>query len=102
MVDSGLQTHACLLSRFSYILLCVILWTVARPALLSVGFSRQEYWTGLPLLQGIFPTQGSNPGFDLTSPALAGGFFTTGVYIEKSALFLAFQQLISRHQSLPS
>ena len=32
---------------------------------LSVGFSRQEYWSGLPchaLLQGIFPVQGSNPG----------------------------------------
>ena len=29
---------------------------------LSIGFSRQEYWSGLPfLLQGIFPTQGSNP-----------------------------------------
>ena len=35
--------------------------TVACPALPSMGFSRQEYWRGLPL-QGIFPTQGSNPG----------------------------------------
>ena len=42
------------------------------------GFSRQEYCRGChALLQGIFPTQGieSTP---LTSPALAGGFFTTG------------------------
>ena len=38
------------------------LWTVIYQATLSVGFSRQEYWSGLPtLLQGIFPTQGSNP-----------------------------------------
>ena len=38
-------------------------WTVARQAPLSMGFSRQEYWSGLPfLLQGIFLTQGSNPG----------------------------------------
>ena len=38
-------------------------WTVAHQAPLSMGFSRQEYWSGLPfLLQGIFPTQGSNPG----------------------------------------
>ena len=37
--------------------------TVAHQAPLSVGFSRQEYWSGLhSLLQGIFPTQGSNPG----------------------------------------
>ena len=50
-------------------------WTVAHQAPLSMGFSRQEYW-GLchGLLQGIFPTQGSNP--PLLSPALAGGFFT--------------------------
>ena len=35
---------------------------VAHQVPLSVEFSRQEYWSGLPfLLQGIFPTQGSNP-----------------------------------------
>ena len=34
-------------------------WTVAHRAPLSVGFSRQEYWSGCPaLLQGIFPTRG--------------------------------------------
>ena len=39
------------------------LWTIARQAPLSVGFSRQEYWSGLSFpLQGIFPTQGLNPG----------------------------------------
>ena len=40
-------------------------WTIARQALLSMGFSRQEYWSGLLqgifLFQGIFPTQESNP-----------------------------------------
>ena len=36
-------------------------WTVARQAPLSMGFSRQEYWSGLPfLLQVICPTQGAN------------------------------------------
>ncbi|XP_059731514.1 dynein regulatory complex protein 8 isoform X1 [Bos taurus] len=41
---------------------------------LSKGFSRQEYWSGLP-----FPSPGDlpNPGTESTSPALAGGFFTT-------------------------
>ena len=39
-------------------------WTVACQAPLSMGLPRQEYWSGLPfLLQGIFLTQGSNPGF---------------------------------------
>ena len=42
-------------------------WTVARQAPLSMGFPRQEYWSGLPvssysLFQGIFTTQGVNLG----------------------------------------
>jgi len=39
-------------------------------------FPRQEYWSGLP-----FPSLGdlSKPGIKLTSPALAGGFFTAGL-----------------------
>ena len=54
-------THACV----CYLLNCLFatLWTVARQAPLSMGFPRQEYWSGLPcLLQGIFQTQGSNLG----------------------------------------
>ena len=40
----------------------VTLWTTARQASLSMGFSRQDYEEGCHfLLQGIFPTQGSNP-----------------------------------------
>ena len=43
---------------------------------LPIGFSRQEYWSGLLCpLHGILPTQGSR--LCLTSPAVAGGFFTT-------------------------
>ena len=42
--------------------------TLARQASLSMGFPRQEYWSGLP-----FPS----PGIEPISPALAGGFFTT-------------------------
>ena len=52
-----------LLGCFSHVQLCTMLWNVARQAPLSMGFSRQEYWSGLHvLLQGIFPTQGLNPG----------------------------------------
>ena len=52
-------------------------WTVAHEAPLSMEFSRQEYWSGLP-----FPSPGDlpDPGIEqvsLASPALAGGFFTT-------------------------
>ena len=44
-------------------------WTVAHQAPLSMGFSRQEYWSGLP-----FPSLGDlpNPGIEPVSPALQG------------------------------
>ena len=69
--------RACVLSRFSPVWLSVILWTVARQALLSMGFSRQKSWSGLPCPPpGDFPDPGIKP-ISLVSPALAGGFFTT-------------------------
>ena len=37
-----------LLSRFSHVRLCATLWTAAYQASLSMGFSRQEHWSGLP------------------------------------------------------
>ena len=50
------------LSHFSHVQLCAILWTIACQAPLSMGFSRQEYWSVFPRSpQGIFTTQGSNP-----------------------------------------
>ena len=51
--------------------------TVDRQVPLSMGFSRQEYWSGLPCLSpGDLPNPRIKPA-PLTSPALAGGFFTT-------------------------
>ena len=50
------------------------LWTVACQVRLFMGFSRQEYLSGLPLPS---PGDRPNPGIELGSPALAGGFFTT-------------------------
>ena len=51
---------------FSHVWLLVIPWTVVHQAFLSVGFSRQEYWNGLP-----YPPPGDlpNPGTEPTSPA---------------------------------
>ena len=52
-------------------------WTVARQVSLSMEFSRQEYWSGLPFPSpGDLPDPGIEPAF-LASPALAGGFLTT-------------------------
>ena len=51
-------------------------WTVTYQALLSMGFSRQEYWSGLPCPPpGDLPNPGIRP-ISLMSPALAGGLFT--------------------------
>ena len=51
-------------------------WTVARQAPLSMGFSRQEYWSGLPCPPpGDLPDPGIKPQ-SLVSPTLASGFFT--------------------------
>ena len=64
-----------MLSHFSRVRLSATLWTVARQAPLSMEFSRQKYWSGLP---NSPPGDLPNPGFEpasLMSPALSGGFF---------------------------
>ena len=56
-----------------YVQLHATPWTVAHQAPLSMGFPRQEQWRGL-----LFLSLGSSQaGIEPTSPALAGGFFTT-------------------------
>ena len=66
-----------MLSWFSHVQLFATLWTVARQASLSTGFSRQEYWSGLPCPP---PEDLPDPEIEpksLMSSALAGRFFTT-------------------------
>ena len=80
-----LLMHTCVLSHFSRVQICATLWTVACQAPLSMGFSRQEYWSGLshPL-----PGDPSNPGIkhtSLMSPALAGRVFITSATWEAHA-----------------
>ena len=67
----------CVLSHFSHARLFVTLCTIAHQAALSMGCSRQEYWSGLPC-----PPRGDlpNPGIEPASPeapVLAGRFLTT-------------------------
>ena len=67
----------CMLNRFTRVQLFVTLWTVAYHTPLSLGFSRQEYWSGLPFASpGKLPDPGIEPA-SLRSPALAGRFFIT-------------------------
>ena len=58
---------------FSRVQIFVTPWTVAHQAPLSMGFPRQEYWSGLS-----FPSPGDlpDPGIEPMSPAWAGRFFT--------------------------
>ena len=68
----------CVLSCFSHVPLFAAPWAIARQAPPSMGFSRQEYQSGL-----LFPPPGHlpYPGIEpesLMSSALAGGFFITG------------------------
>ena len=58
-------------------------WAVAHQAPLAMGFSNQKYWSRLP-----FPSPGDlpDPGIEPASPALAGGFFTTGATREAPIL----------------
>ena len=61
----------------SHVQLFVTSWTVAHQATLSMEFSGQEYWSGLPFSSlGNLSDPGTKPA-SLASPALAGRFFTT-------------------------
>ena len=74
-----------ILSRFSRVPLFATLWTVAHQAPLSMGFSRQEYWSELPCSPpGDIPDLGIEPT-SLMSPVLVGRFFTTGAIWEALA-----------------
>ena len=65
---------AAVVESLSCVQLFVTPWTVAHQAPLSMGFSRQEYWSGLPFPP---PRDLPNPGIEPSSPALASRFFTT-------------------------
>ena len=71
--ETPLCTHV--LSHFSRVWLFVTLWTTAHQALLSMGFSRQEHWSGLPcLLHGPFWPRDRTLISRVSCNA--GGFFT--------------------------
>ena len=62
-LDFFFSAYVCTCQSLSRVWLCVTPWTVARQALLSMGFSRQEYWSGLS-----FPSPG-----DLPDPGMEAG-----------------------------
>ena len=95
-MDPLTSLHVCKLNRFSHVWLCATLWTLAPQAPLSMEFSRQEYWNGLPWSPpGALPHPGIEP-VSLMSPALADGFFTASATWEArvASLSSSFMQII--------
>ena len=96
----NLSHVCCVLSHFSRARLFVTLWTITHQALLSMGFSRQGYWSGLPCLPlGDLPNPRIKPTF-LIPPALADRFSTTGTTWEAHSDHRSKQnQIINLHGS---
>ena len=65
-------TCACVISPFSHVQLCATLWTVVCQAPLLMGFSRQEYQSGLPC-----PPPGDLPNLRMKPMSLMSLFFIT-------------------------
>ena len=85
-LDTNYISNNILCCHFRHVGLFATLWTVAFQAPLSMEFSRQEYWSGLP-----FPSPEDLPDprikpASLTSPALAGRFFTTSATWEAQVI----------------
>ena len=75
----------CVQTHFSRVQLCANLWTVAHQTSLSMEFSRQGYWSGLPFPPPEYLPDSGIEAVSLKSPALAGGFFTTVATLEAQA-----------------
>ena len=75
------------------------MWTVVHQAPLSMGFSRQEYWSGLPCPSpGYLPNPGVEPA-SFMSPALAGGFFTTSTSLGSPLIYQILEYSVPRYLS---
>ena len=58
--------HMCVVRNFNCVQLFATIWTVTHQAPLSMGFSRQEYWSGLPCPPFIPPRDLPHPGTEPT------------------------------------
>ena len=82
----------------SHVRLFVTPWTLAHQAPPSMEFSMQEYWNGLPFPS---PEDLFDPGMELTSPALAGRFFTAEPPVLPFCLLRILSILVSTITTLP-
>ena len=93
------------MKSLSRVRLFATLWTVARQAPLSMGFSRQEYWSGLPFPS---PEDLPNPGIEPGSPALQADALSSepgktyeGLFIAP-LLFYTIISLYNKHANNPN
>ena len=94
------KMQVCMLSHFSLVLLFATPWTIVCQAPLSMGFSRQEYWCGVPCpLEGDLPDPEIKPEYP-ASLALAGGFFTSSTTWEASKMQLTLTSASTETLSL--
>ena len=93
-VQKSTHTSTCAgMYMFSHVQLFATPWTAAHQAPLSMGFSRQEYWRGLPFPPPrVFPNPGIKPK-SLASPALAGRIFITAPSAKPSEVYSSVQSL---------
>ena len=90
-----------MLSRFNHVQLFVTLWTVAHQAPLCMGFSRQEYWSGLSCPP---PEDLPHAGMELSSlyvSCIAGPFFTRDSHKADVVLEFPLQEPVTPTASVP-
>ena len=84
------MNQPCVHAKLLLLSLFAIPWTVACQVPLCMRFSRKEYWSGLPCPPpGHLPDPGIEPT-SITSPTVAGGFFTTSATWEDEAMVFLF------------
>ena len=95
-----LRAAAAAAQTLSHVQLFMNPWTVAHQGSLSMGFSRQEYWSGLscPPPRDL-PDPGIKPA-SLMSPALAGRFFTTSATWEASLVYMCINKQKNQTQNM--
>ena len=94
-VNQATCVHASVLSRFSRVQLFVTLWTIACQAPLSMGFSRQDYWSRLACpLPGNLPNPGIYPGLLCLLPWQVGSLPMCNIILILSFICVHFVSLL--------
>ena len=99
LLRNALRDCVCAQS-LSRVWLSVVPWTVAHKAPLSMEFSKQEYWNGLPIpTPGDLPNPGTEPT-SLTSSAQAGRLFATSITWEALSYMISLSKLAPSNHTL--